>query len=262
VHCQAYYPNNPLSRVYSNMGDFGGPAWGAAQYRRVPPPGKALEYRLLRNGRSPAPAPAPAPAPVSSPLTDEVAENKVKVGSAALAVATLPRIDVEQELFPYSITWTPIPMITWCCPCIGHMGICDSDGVIYDFAGPYYIGADHMAFGRPARYLQLDPAKMVPPPDSQLTKAEHWDAMVHAANRTYTGRMHNLCCDNCHSHVALALNRGKYDGLTGWNMIWLAAWMFFCGQHVTCCRTMGWWLPFLVIMGIVLALTMISSPPS
>ena len=25
-------------------------------------------------------------------------------------------------------------------------------------------------------------------------------------------RMHNLCCDNCHSHVARALNLMNYDG--------------------------------------------------
>lgn len=142
------------------------------------------------------------------------------------------------------------------------MGICDSDGVVYDFAGPFYIGADHMAFGRPTRYLQLDPHKMANRlADSDMSPAEYWNAMVHAANKTYSGRMHNLCCDNCHSHVALALNRGKYDGLTGWNMVWLAMWVFFCGQHVTCCRTVAWWAPFLIIAGIALAIVFASQPP-
>ncbi len=35
--------------------------------------------------------------------------------------------------------------------------------------------------------------------------------------------MHNLCCDNCHSHVACALNNFKYKGSASHSMIsiWL-----------------------------------------
>jgi hypothetical protein len=43
----------------------------------------------------------------------------------------------------------------------GHMGIANSDGVIFDFAGPYTINADSMTFGAPTRYLTLDPHKYV-----------------------------------------------------------------------------------------------------
>ena len=39
------------------------------------------------------------------------------------------------------------------------MGICTSSGVIRDFAGPYYVSEDSMAFGNPTRYWRLDPAK-------------------------------------------------------------------------------------------------------
>lgn len=56
------------------------------------------------------------------------------------------------------------------------MGIADSRGVIYDFAGPYTIGEDNMAFGRPTRYLQLDPGRC---------KGEHWDEAVAHASETY-----------------------------------------------------------------------------
>ena len=31
--------------------------------------------------------------------------------------------------------------------------------------------------------------------------------------------MHNICCDNCHSHVARALNNFKYRGKDNWTMI-------------------------------------------
>lgn len=56
------------------------------------------------------------------------------------------------------------------------MGIADSRGVIYDFAGPYTIGEDNMAFGRPTRYLQLDPGRC---------SGEHWDEAVARASETY-----------------------------------------------------------------------------
>ena len=63
---------------------------------------------------------------------------------------------------PYCIVWTPLPFITWLLPFIGHMGICDSRGAVYDFAGPYTIGVDEMAFAAPTRYLVLDPAAAAP----------------------------------------------------------------------------------------------------
>lgn len=37
------------------------------------------------------------------------------------------------EKYPYCIVWTPIPLLTWILPMVGHMGICKSNGVIYDF---------------------------------------------------------------------------------------------------------------------------------
>uniref|UniRef100_A0A2K6MWT5 Transmembrane protein 222 n=2 Tax=Rhinopithecus TaxID=542827 RepID=A0A2K6MWT5_RHIBE len=48
-------------------------------------------------------------------------------------------MDVERSRFPYCVVWTPIPVLTWFFPIIGHMGICTSTGVIRDFAGPYFV---------------------------------------------------------------------------------------------------------------------------
>ena len=39
------------------------------------------------------------------------------------------------------------------------MGIATSGGVIRDFAGPYFVSEDDMAFGWPTRYWQLDLAR-------------------------------------------------------------------------------------------------------
>lgn len=43
---------------------------------------------------------------------------------------------------------------------------------------------------------------------------------------------HNLCLDNCHSHVAMALNLMRYDNSTSWNMVNLCVLSFIHGKHV------------------------------
>jgi hypothetical protein len=57
------------------------------------------------------------------------------------------KVDAEKARFPYCIVWTPLPLISWFLPCIGHTGIALSDGVIHDFSGPYQITVDDLAFG-------------------------------------------------------------------------------------------------------------------
>ena len=49
------------------------------------------------------------------------------------------KIDKSRNRYPYAIAWTPLPMITWLIPFIGHMGLCDSRGRVHDFAGPYVL---------------------------------------------------------------------------------------------------------------------------
>ena len=36
---------------------------------------------------------------------------------------------------------------------------CICSGVVRDFAGPYFVSEDNMAFGKPAKYWKLDPAR-------------------------------------------------------------------------------------------------------
>jgi len=64
-------------------------------------------------------------------------------------------INVARSRFPNCIVWSPLGPITWLFPFIGHTGICDSEGIIWDFAGPYTIGKDRMAFGDPTRYVNI-----------------------------------------------------------------------------------------------------------
>ena len=159
-----------------------------------------------------------------------------------------PKDDYERDRFPYCVVWTPIPLLTWLFPFIGHTGICYSNGVIRDFAGPYYVSEDNMAFGRPTRILRLNKDKVKGKPPMS------WDNAVLEASEVYKGRMHNLCCDNCHSHVCTALDAMEYDGKKNWNMVTLCFWIFFCAEYVSFGRFLWQWVPFLIIVSIIAVL--------
>ena len=65
-------------------------------------------------------------------------------------LAPLP--DVQPPLkFPYCLVWTQIPFISWLMPMIGHVGLCDSAGTIYDFQASQTISTGELLFGRPLK---------------------------------------------------------------------------------------------------------------
>ncbi len=70
------------------------------------------------------------------------------------------QIDPRKARFPCCIVWTPLPIISWLVPFIGHIGICREDGVILDFAGPNFVCVDNFAFGSVTRYLQISKEKV------------------------------------------------------------------------------------------------------
>ena len=110
-------------------------------------------------------------------------------------------MDPKNARFPLCITWTPIPGISWLIPVIGHTGIAGTDGIIYDFAGPYFISKDDFAFGATHKYVKLD---------IRQADLKKFDADIAEANRAYKERMHVICWDNCHNHVARVLNNLQY----------------------------------------------------
>jgi hypothetical protein len=167
--------------------------------------------------------------------------------SSGMPLFYTDNIDNEKCRYPHSIVWTPIPLITWLFPFIGHMGICTMQGVIRDFAGPYYVSEDCMGFGNPTKYWQLDPQKV-----SAADNKDMWDRAVFDASEEYKGRMHNLCCDNCHSHVAFALNLMKYDGSASWNMIKLCVLMMIHSKYISFVAFLKTWLPFLVLATVII----------
>jgi len=134
------------------------------------------------------------------------------------------------------------------------MGIATSMGVIRDFAGPYYVSEDCMGFGNPTKYWQL-PLEKIP----TGAQRELWDRSVYEASEEYKGRMHNLCCDNCHSHVAFALNLMKYENSTNWNMIKLAFFMLIKGKYVSFGGFIKTWLPFLIMAAVIILVCVLTT---
>jgi hypothetical protein len=131
----------------------------------------------------------------------------------------------------FCILWSPLHPITALLPFIGHLGISDSMGRAHDFRGPYTVQTDGskplpvMAFGPPTRYLKIDIGDLT-------GGASKWDEAIFEADGIYDQRMHNICCDNCHSHVARALNILEHEGRHDWNMVKLCFWVFFKGSFV------------------------------
>ena len=128
---------------------------------------------------------------------------------------------------------------------IGHTGICGSDGIIYDFAGPYFVSKDDFAFGETHKYVVLDIER------TQLSK---FDQDIPRGNSTYRKRMHNICCDNCHSHVARVLNNHRYMGKENWTMVSVWWLLITDGKYVSYVHLFWTYLGFLVILGLILTI--------
>lgn len=171
----------------------------------------------------------------------------------ALGSKGKPKYNQEQSLLSYTLVWSPLPPITWLIPFIGHTGICDSSGIASDFRGPYYVGDDgRMAFGPPTRYLKIDL--------EGICTAEQWDAAIQDANQVYRGRMHNICCDNCHSHVAYALNHLHVSayGIQKWNMVNIAMIMFFRSSFLSWTAVLQQFLPLTIIVILIIVVSKVA----
>jgi len=166
-------------------------------------------------------------------------------------------IDVRKNRFPFSIVWGPLPCLTWLFPFIGHMGICDSQGRVHDFAGPYYIGIDQFMTGPVCKYVQFTKQELANLPRvlrDGTAPTEAWDRSIDEADRDYEQMMHNLCCNNCHHHVARSLQHMglDYTMLKAW---WLVT---IRGKYVNCSRVGLTYCGFFIMIAIaviIIALT-------
>ncbi|KAL5557615.1 hypothetical protein UlMin_039851 [Ulmus minor] len=166
-------------------------------------------------------------------------------------------IDPKSARFPCCLVWTPLPVISWLVPFVGHIGICREDGVILDFAGPNFVSVDHFAFGAVARYLPITKEKCDEFPYNSEDEAGReiltWDDALRKSTQEFQHRSYNLLTCNCHSFVAHNLNRLRFSN-GGWNVVNLAALIFIKGKWVSRASLLRSFLPFLIVCGLGLLL--------
>ncbi|OVA08447.1 Protein of unknown function DUF778 [Macleaya cordata] len=182
----------------------------------------------------------------------------------------LDEVDPKKARFPCCLVWTPLPVVSWLAPFIGHVGICREDGTIFDFAGSNFVNVDDFAYGSVARYVQLDREQCCFPPNlsghtcksgykhSENGTAMTWDDALRSSMNHFEHKSYNLFTCNCHSYVANCLNRLCYGGTLGWNMINVAILVLFKGRWVDAMAVVRSFFPFTLV--ICLGITMAGWP--
>ena len=156
--------------------------------------------------------------------TNEEGVKEIVSFSVSQPTRDLKDINPNNNCFPYCIVRTPIPCLTYIIPSIGHTGIGNSTGIIHDFAGSFYVSIDDFAFGKPTKYIQLD-----------LNEQEkyEYDRAIERGDNKYNMEEHNICFNNCHSHVAYVLNQIKYKGRNNYTMFDIWWMLIYKGKYIS-----------------------------
>ena len=176
-------------------------------------------------------------------------DENIKVNSEKIGIKEKSKIrpkfkmDLENQRYPYCIVWTPIPCLTYLFPSIGHAGICTSEGIIYDFAGPYYVSVDNMAFGNPTKYIYLD---------LDQREIENYDDALEDGKDDYSKMMYSLCFNNCHSFIARCLNRLRYKGKTNYTMIHIWWMLIIKGKFISFKKFIQSYIGFFIVIILII----------
>ena len=160
---------------------------------------------------------------------DNYMDNKA-AGTSQLQSATDVPIESRKHRYPFSLVWTPIHPLSWVMPYVGHVGLADAAGRVIDFAGPYYVGFDHMSFGWPTRYYLLE--------EQQECGSDSWDPTIYEIASQYELVGYDFVRWNCHSLVASALNKIDHPRecrcpcFRGWTVVSVAWLFFFRSKHL------------------------------
>ena len=174
--------------------------------------------------------------------------NSQDISEQNTDISSVKEINLKSSLFPYCIVWTPIPLLTYLFPHIGHVGIGNSSGIIHDFAASFFVGVDDFSFGKPTKYIKLN---------LSMQEKFNWDRAIEKGDNKYNMEEHNLCINNCHSHVAYVLNQLNYKGKNNYTMfsIW---WMLITkGKYVSFCGFFKTYIWFLIILLVVVTIILL-----
>ena len=174
--------------------------------------------------------------------TSSTEEKQKNISYSTSQLISSQRLNPKDNRFPYCIVWTPIPIITYIIPSIGHVGIATSRGVIHDFTGSFSVSVDDFGFGKPTKYIPLD-----------LNEREkyEYDRAIEKGDNKYNMEEHNLFINNGHSYVAYVLNQLKYKGKSNYTMahVW---WLFMRKtKYVSCYSFIQSYLGYMIFLYIV-----------
>uniref|UniRef100_A0A1D1ZFK0 Protein REVERSION-TO-ETHYLENE SENSITIVITY1 n=1 Tax=Anthurium amnicola TaxID=1678845 RepID=A0A1D1ZFK0_9ARAE len=174
----------------------------------------------------------------------------------------LDEVDSKKAKYPCCIVWTPLPVVSWLAPYMGHVGICQEDGAILDFAGSNFVNVDGFAYGAVARYLQLDREQCCLPSNLASHTCKHvyrhtehgtaisWDDALNLSMQQFQHKYYNLFTCNCHSFVANCLNRLSYNGSLHWNVMTIAAMVLWKGRWVDGMSIIRSFFPFVTVLSL------------
>ena len=100
------------------------------------------------------------------------------------------------------------------------------------------------------RFMPVNMDLLTSSSSSSSSLAQRWDAGIHTADCHFSQQMHNICCNNCHHHTAMALQSVGLDDSYGgqvqlaWKMLWHGKWKSTSAMMCT----IG---PFLAIVTII-----------
>ncbi|GET89736.1 hypothetical protein, conserved [Leishmania tarentolae] len=184
---------------------------------------------------------------------------------ASTPVQLRPAIDPVREHYPFCIVWSPIPILSWILPFVGHIAVCDSQGRVYDFQGSYLIGQDRMLFGSPVKYWDLS-RDYIPSfynADHQ-NSAEREEAVKHEIAAYDTALMltiqhfrqsevYDFFTNNCHSFVAASLN-GQQLKRQHMGIVSIAIGMIAHGRYISLSHFFKAHFPCMLLLFVLLAL--------
>lgn len=204
-------------------------------------------------------------------MADDAHSSATQSDRNTLNTKKLRRLPIDEsfERFPYCLVWTPLPVVTWLCPLIGHTGIANSKGVIYDFSDDFDVTVDNFSFGTATKYYQFD-TRLIKPmkrtksqlelhADPERDIAHAWDKAIEDTTRYYVRTRHSIFFNNCHQYISTVLNKVHYAHRTNWTQTEVCHLITFRSKYVGFTGFIRQWWPFLVILfGFILLMCLLA----
>ena len=106
------------------------------------------------------------------------------------------------------------------------------------------------------RFMPID-MNLLTSASTATNVAHRWDAAIDTADAHYATQMHNIACNNCHHHTAMALQSAGLGG--GWATQVQLAWkMLLYGRWKSTSAMLCTLGPFAVIVTIIVLATVLT----